>query len=470
MKLAFLNRWGILTGMALLVVSFSCKKNENGIQNNELFVYAPTGSIAYNAIGVDSLVVLETGTTKNDGIAFPVNITRPVDRAIQVATVIEPSLVRWYDSVNNNLTAPSPEITPGSVELANGGMVHIEAGATQSYDSVRIIIKDPSLFAGGNLTYVIPVVISSTTNGVPISNNRKVMFVTLYSRVMSAGISTFSNTTVINDSIAKNGNDIAGNNLFYLRGLVTEPVSGQQTVQAEINNALIPAYNGLNKTSYLPFPAAVVQLQKATAVIPAGSVSDSLAVRLDNLGSLEAGKQYQVPLQVKGVSGTPPLPVAYNRKVVYLNIKVYASNLDPRYTGLTGTAVTRSGWSASASATYSTNVAPRTIDNSTSTNWLATVASLPASLDLNLGAVKTIKGFNVNPPTTSSYNFLTMQIYSSQDGVSWNLEGTFNATASSTAVKVFKFVTPVTAQYFRFNITRASGTSYTGIAEVNAIE
>ncbi|MBK7099429.1 MAG: discoidin domain-containing protein [Sphingobacteriales bacterium] len=130
----------------------------------------------------------------------------------------------------------------------------------------------------------------------------------------------------------------------------------------------------------------------------------------------------------------------------------------------------RTLWTVSASSQYSVNVPPRVLDGSSSTYWSTTNTLLPANIDLNMGTVRTVKGFNLTPPSTSSYRFMTMEVLSSQDGNSWNQEGTFNLATNTSTVRTLKFVTPVTAQYFRFNVTRGSGTTYTGIAEINGVE
>lgn len=456
---------------SLLMTQVSCKK-ETGPSLNELYVYLSPGSMAYNVTGTDSVNILEAGVTKNEWVAFPVFISRPFNRDVVVTAKIDPSLVSYYDTISNSTGAPSPVLNPGSVALANEGKVVIKAGNLSSDDSIRVLVKDPSLLKTGALTHIVPVVLEAASENVPVSLNRRLMFLKLYGKIMSAGISSFGNSNIIRDSAAKSGSSFGGNTLFYVKGILVDKVSGNQTVQIEANNALVPGYGSLTKSSYFEFPANTYQLQKPNATIPAGATasSDSAIIGVTNLNSFEMGKEYLLPLQIKTITGSPQLPAMSNQSIVYVSYKVYSSNLDPRNTGLVGTNLNRTGWSATASSSYLTNTPNLTLDGSTSTYWRTTIALLPASLDVAMTAVKTVKGFNINPPTTTSYSFLTMEVYSSMDGNSWNLEGTFNTPTSSSALKTIKFVNPVTAQYFRFNILRGGGTAYVGIAEINAVE
>lgn len=471
MKFGYIKLCYIIMTVMYLAGQTSCKKKDSQ-GDSDLYVYASPGSAAYNITGTDTVSILEAGITKSERISFPVFISRAFNKDVQVTARIDPSLVTVYDNITNGIATPSPVLDPAAVALANGGKIVIKSGSTASADSIRVLIKDPSLLATGARTHVIPVVLEAATENIPVSVSRKIMFVKVYGKIMSAGISSLGNTNMIRDSVAKNGNTVGGNNLFYLKGLLVDKVSGNQTIQVEANNALLKEYNSANKTNYQEFPANMYQLLQPSALVPAGAVSskDSIVIKLDNLNNLEAAKEYLLPLQVKSVSGTPQLPVISNQKIAYLYLKVLSSNVDPRNSGLTGTTINRTGWTATASAQYTTNAPARALDGSTTTYWITTIASLPAYMDLNMGSVKTVKGFNITPPTTTSYSFLTMEVYSSQDGNTWSLEGTFNTPTSSNAVKTIRFVNPVTAQYFRFNIIRGGGTAYSGIAELNGVE
>lgn len=470
MKTNYLKICLVLLSFSLVLFQSSCKK-EDSLKFNELSIYIPSGSIAFNIFGSDSVVILEGGTTKNEWIAFPVYITRPVSKDIEISAKIDPSLVRVYDSINK-LVNPSPVLNPEAVELANNGNVVIKSGAISSLDSIRVLIKNPALLETGIRDHIIPVVIDFATDNVPISSSRKIMFVKLFGKIISAGITSTVNSMLIKDSIAKNGNDLGGNTTFYFKGTLIDQVSGDQTIQVEPNNGLIENYNSLYKTNCLAFPGNTYQLLKNAVQVPAGTINskDSITINLDNYNKLEIGKEYLLPLQIKSISGSPQLPAISNQKITYLYLKVYSSNIDPRNAGLTGAAMNRTLWTVSASSQYSVNVPPRVLDGSSSTYWSTTNTLLPANIDLNMGTVRTVKGFNLTPPSTSSYRFMTMEVLSSQDGNSWNQEGTFNLATNTSTVRTLKFVTPVTAQYFRFNVTRGSGTTYTGIAEINGVE
>ncbi len=471
MKFGYLKMCCFVLFLGSLVVQTACKK-ENGQSLNELYVYLAPGTMAYNITGTDSVSILEAGVTKNEWVAFPVFISRPFDRDVVVTAKIDPSLVSYYDTINKSTGTPSPQLNPAAIELSNEGKVLIKAGSISSDDSIRVLIKDPSLLKTGVLTHIVPVVLDAASGSVPVSLNRRMMFVKIYGKTMAAGISSFANANILRDSVAQSAGNYGGNTTFYFKGILVDKVSGNQTLTVEPNHSLIQGYSQLTNKPYFEFPANSFQLQKQNATILAGATNsaDSIAISLSNLNSFQAGKEYLLPIQIKSISGSPQLPAMSYQNVAYLSFKVYASNLDPRNTGLSGTNLNRTGWSATASSSYLTNTPNLTLDGSTSTYWRTTIASLPANVDVAMTAVKTVKGFNINPPSTTSYSFLTMEVYSSMDGNSWNFEGTFGTPTSSNAMKTIKFINPVTAKYFRFNILRGGGTSYVGIAEINAVE
>lgn len=70
-----------------------------------------------------------------------------------------------------------------------------------------------------------------------------------------------------------------------------------------------------------------------------------------------------------------------------------------------------------------------------------------------------------------------MEVYSSTNGTTWKLEGYYVGTTTSAGstvanpdIKNVRFLTPVTARYFKFNITKTTDGSYAGMAELNALE
>lgn len=99
-------------------------------------------------------------------------------------------------------------------------------------------------------------------------------------------------------------------------------VSNMCAVPVEVSyevadSGYVKEYNAKNGTEYKVFDAANVQLETATSVIADGEVySEKASVKLSNLGSLEEGDKYLLPVRVKSNS----LPVVDGRDITYFVI------------------------------------------------------------------------------------------------------------------------------------------------------
>jgi len=71
------------------------------------------------------------------------------------------------------------------------------------------------------------------------------------------------------------------------------------TVTFKVDNSLIQGFNSQNNTNYTAMPAGSYELEKLTAVIPKGKMStEPLKIKVKTLGSLEAFKQYLLPVTI----------------------------------------------------------------------------------------------------------------------------------------------------------------------------
>lgn len=466
----FIKHIYLLLTAGCLWLLHACDKKDS-FNTAELHVYAASGTLAYNVIQGDFKQIGNT-LIASPGTSFPVLLSRSVDRDIQVNITIDTSLTGVYDSIYKR-TTPSAKIPDGAFALRQNGLLTIPAGQTTTSADAQVEIKNASLLKEGT-DYIIPILISGANNGVPVSASRNIIFLKTQLKVIKAGISTFSNTNTINITLTRENNTITGLNKLYLKGVLNEPLAGNTQITAEAAPDLVTAYNQQTGKNYVSMPASSYELQKPAVTIPENTTNsaDSIAISLPNLQLFQMGNDYLLPIQIKTVTNQfADLPADETKKVVYVQVSIVDNNVDATNTGLNGTTIPRTGWIATASSTLSNILygPARSIDGNTGTAWLA--SGLPQWLQVNMTAVKTVKGFNINSVIIGGSRYgdiLEMEVLSSNDGSTWKLEGSFKSPASAT--KVVKFVTPVSAQYFRFNITKTADNNYSGMGELNAVE
>ncbi len=471
-----IKRIYLLAAASCLFLLNACKKGDS-FNTSELHVYAAPGTLAYNVIQ-GNFNVIGTQVIPGPGTSFPVLLSRAVDRDIQVNVSIDTSLVRVYDSINK-LTTPSAKLPAGAFTLRQNGVITIPAGQTASAAAAQVELTNAGLLTAGT-SYIIPVVIKNANNGVPVSGSRNIIFLKTQLKVIKAGISSWTNTNTISLVLNKANNVVTGPNALYLKGSLNEQLTGNSQITAEEAPSLLAAYNQQTGKNYVLPPASSYQFQKSTVNIPENMVNsaDSFTISLPNLQLFQPGIDYLLPVQLKTAKNqSVDIPADETKKVVYIQISVFENNIDPANSGLTGTAINRTAWNVSASGNYPGNEVGRILDGDNGSAWDSD-GNMPAWVELDMGTSKTVKGFPIVP----SYeyrpdDFINMEVYSSNNGTTWKLEGRYFGTATgsgSTAdnpdIKTVRFVTPVTARYFKFNITKTTDGRYAGMGELNAME
>lgn len=245
------------------------------------------------------------------------------------------------------------------------------------------------------------------------------------------------------------------------------------TAELSADLSLIAAYNQKNNTAYEAFPDGTYELVKKQTQIPAGTKYsvDSFEVSLKNLGVFQKGKAYILPVKTSTASPFVQGP----KSVAYIVLRL--NNVSLENTLLAGTTIARTGWSVTASSSFSSNPVARVLDGSNATAWSSTTG-IPEWLRLDMAASKTVKGFVLVPSYEyRTENWLLVNVASSMDGVNWSFEGTYSgsvtaasSSATSPDTKYLNFINPVTARYFRFDILRSTDGTYVGLAEINAVE
>ncbi len=453
----------------------SCKKDDS-LNTKELYVYAASGTLTYNVIQgnfnqLGNLVVPGPGTS------FPILLTRAADRDIQVNISIDTSLVHVYDSINK-LTTPSAKIPAGAFGLQQNGLITISAGQTASA-AAQVELKNASLLTEGT-TYIIPIVITNANNGVPVSATRNIIFLKTQLKVIKAGISSLTNTNTISLVLNKANNTVTGPNAIYLKAVLNDQLTGSTQITVEEAPSLLATYNQQTGKNFIAMPASSYQLQKpsVTIVEKTTNSADSIVISLPNLQLFQTGNDYLLPVQIKTAKNqSADITADDTKKVVYIQVSVFENNIDPANAAVTGSSISRTGWAVTASGSYQSNVVNRVLDGNNATAWDSD-GRMPAWVQLDMGATKTVKGFPIVPSYEyRNDNFIEMEVYSSNNGTTWKLEGKYSGTttsASSTAanpdIKTVRFITPVTARYFKFNITKTTDGAYAGMAELNAME
>ena len=237
-------------------------------------------------------------------------------------------------------------------------------------------------------------------------------------------------------------------------------------VNAEITTdpSLVEVYNVKNNTQYKVFPAGAYELVKNKTIIPrdAKYSSDSFEVSIKNPAAFVSGSDYILP--VKTV--VPNSFSAGLKSTVFVILQL--NNVDASNAGLTGTALSKTAWTATASTINGASfVAANAIDGNNNTSWI-NGGDMPTMLTLNMGSVNTVNGFTFFPYNGAQYVPLEVEIYSSPNGTTWNFQGTYSSTSTTIAIKTMKFISPVSSQYFRFRIMKATNASLSGFAELTA--
>lgn len=465
----------VLLAIACLGMLLSCKKDKDGIDTEDLFAYLPPGTSAYNEQNA-SAVIVAGKVVASSQLAFPVLLTRATSANIEVTAKIDTSLISAYNKAN---ASTYPALADGIFAMANGGKVTVKKDQSESADSIKVQVADATKLKAGNNTYLVPVVLSMASNNVPISGSRQIMYLKIAFTVATVSITDVDGLSTVDIFLNRNGSTTTGTNAVNIKAVLNIALEQLINVGIAENQSLVDAFNKKNNTTYKPFPAGGYILAKdnTTIAAKATSAADNMQVQLPDLSLFATGTDYLLPLQIKEntAAGTPPADA--NKNVVYVHVSILITNIDAANAAPTGTTLSRTGWTVKASGSYNGNDISRILDGNNATAWDSD-GKMPATVTIDMGASSAIKGFAIVPSYEfRSDNFINMDVLSSNDGNVWKLEGKYVGTTTSSSssaakpdIKNVKFINPVTARYFRFNITKTTDGKYAGMAEVNAIQ
>ncbi len=460
--------------LAGLSMTMSCSKNNESMDS--LVAYLPPGNVN-TYISADSIGIMHDKIIQNNNAAFPVYLTRAFSKDVQVTAKIDTALVKEYN-VSNGTNFPA--VPEGVFVLANDGMATVKAGKTASDDSIIVkAVKNVFDLTEGNKTYLIPVVLTTAAEGVPVSETRKVMYkrivvFPIISKIVPEGVS--GNTVSVNFS--KGGDVIKGTDKVYIRAFVNYTLPQNAAIPVETDESLIAAYNQSMGTSCVAFPQNTWKFIKDAATISAGSFvsADSIGIQLQNLVQFAPGVDYLLPIKIKDEGSDSPTPDPKNN-IVYVRVMLTVTNIYEVQNPV-GDAVPRTPkWSATASSS-SYGEATNAIDNSYSTSWMGQKTSNGRlEIEVNLGAVYTLQSFQISPNYryAVSYNYQKFKIETSTDNTNWTDQGTYTVnpkwggTMNSPDIRYWAFFSPVTAQYIKVIYLDEPRTSnyFGGISEFN---
>ena len=247
----------------------------------------------------------------------------------------------------------------------------------------------------------------------------------------------------------------------------TKPVSEDVTIGAALDTSLIAKYNAAHNTSYVAFPAGLLNTSGLIAHISKGSTTslDSMIITSDLtiLNSLTE-KTYMAPIKLTTVSNAAVGAITNNTttRITYVvmnmelrRIKYLATTAD-----VLGSLLMRTAWAAIF------NPAPTTVgsvlDGSTATfsRWVASQVP-PNQLDVDMQAVKNVTGIRLLSSTSATYVPTQIEVSLSSDGINYDVIGSplkANLTYAS-SYNYILFYKAIPARYIRLKLSYITNTN-----------
>jgi hypothetical protein len=119
------------------------------------------------------------------------------------------------------------------------------------------------------------------------------------------------------------------------------------------------------------------------------------------------------------------------------------------------------------------------LDGNATTAWRSSNSATAAKwVSIDMGSTRQIKGIQISPNYVSvNENATGIRVSTSEDNITWTTQGNWKGTgpvtgssATNPDLKGINFIRPVTARYFRLDITSWVSTNRVGIGELNVIE
>lgn len=272
-----------------------------------------------------------------------------------------------------------------------------------------------------------------------------------------------------------------GSTAFRVQAYSTREVTSDVGVYIYPDDQSVGLFNQANNKKCLLLPAGNYTLNGNQHRIASGKdTSDALTIQLTNTSQLTDPNGYVLPLTIKKVDGADKgVGISSNRATAWLYIPYAFTNVDTVQTPLTGSLMSRTTWTVTVSNTTSGALGPAMVDGSNSTAWRSSNSTTAAKyVIVNVGGQQAVKGFQIVPNyVATAENATQMTVSTSTDSVTWKVQGIWKgtgpatgSTAASPDLKGVNFLAPVTARYFRFDITALVSGGRVGIGELNAVQ
>ncbi len=439
----------------LLIMAMSCKDDDFG-NIEEMKIYVPAIGPSYNSIS-GNVVVLRNEMLPGNDLKFPVLSTRPVPKDVQVTAIIDTTLISVYDSIYGK---QSPQIPDGLFSLTNN-TITIDEGQAVSKDSISLSLKEGASVPENVDSFVVPVVISTFESPVPTSETRNIMYINVaFTEVVSYVGETKTNRT-ITSSIDYTPVNVIGPDKLIFSGFLSQAIPKPADITISVaENSVIDGYNQKHGTDYRYFPASAYSLSKNTVTVPADATvsQDNFEVAISDLNAFEKDCSYLLALNVKD-EGVVKSSTSAN--TMYLILNVSFSNIDMSKTSAPESTLNRSGWAIDDFGSESFGSVVSVLDDNYNTSWLTMGAESYISIDM--GEKQLLRGIQLAPNYQYSVNYNTsvFEIATSEDNISWVVQGTYSGTTfggsvSDPDLRNIHFYEQVEAKYFRITFKESS--------------
>ena len=212
--------------------------------------------------------------------------------------------------------------------------------------------------------------------------------------------------------------------------MATAPVGRDVTIGAVLENSLIDQYNAAHNTSYLPFPAGVLNTDALAATIAAGDTrsGDSISITTNpaDLNGL-TGKQYMAPIVLTSVSNPEAGAISKNTalQVTYVvaNVEQRQIKYNAPESEVVGSLIAdRSAWIAVLTPEPATTSGGGGILDGSTTSY-SRWGVQEGQVDINLQTSSAVTGIRLRTSTTANMIPTQATVWLSEDGINYGLVG-----------------------------------------------
>lgn len=327
---------------------------------------------------------------------------------------------------------------------------------------VQVKWDDENINSLGEGNYAVAIELSVDNNALEIPEERKIMIVSMkWSHLgMEAEVAPLFSPEASRETAVYEGPVTIDN-----------PISVMDiTVNYEIDNSLIAAYNEANGTSYKAAPSDLVSLAEASSQLEAGKSSTAFNLRISseklfNGNELKAvdENQYLVPVRIKSLSNEA---IAINRSVTYVPV-TFNKEVKGPWTLLEGDGNCYAKDPNNGGAAWIMQyTADKLFDGDITPghewiSWFATQIEFPMTFVVDMGKSQVFTKFLISDYSTHQGNYRDYELYTAEkyDGetTKWNLvaSGTrdFNWTGVPTVYE-FPVQKMIAGRYLKFKILK----------------